>query len=82
MIIEFISGSDKYLEENDWFQFYMIKIDGKVVFQVHDGETEDNIICRNFNDIYKLPNIFEKVVDAMKNNENIEIKSYRSDEWE
>ena len=47
--------------EYDYRRFVTIYIDGKEVFSVCDGEPEDNTLGRNFNDVFKLPEIFKQI---------------------
>ena len=59
-------------EDNDWKESYEILVDGKSVFSVSDGEPEDNALCRNFGDVYNLPEIFKKIHYSSMNGEILE----------
>ena len=40
---------------------FTIIVDGRIVFEVMDGESEDNSLARNFNDIYSLPALIDQI---------------------
>ena len=57
MIVIIKTLTDEAVERRDYCSAYTIDIDGKKVFQVYDGEPEDNNLFRNFSDIYGIPEI-------------------------
>lgn len=59
---------------DDYRESFEVVINGESVFEVFDGEPEDNTLSRNFNDIYKLQSIIEKVYQAGKNQEPLTFK--------
>ena len=75
MKITFIGLTEKAIEERDYCNIYVIEIDGKEVFNVYDGEPEDNNMSRNFNDVYKLQSVLEAVYEAGKRGEDLEIEN-------
>ena len=79
MKIEITSLTDKAIEERGG-DILKIKINGKKVFSVYDGEPEDNTLGRNFNDCYKLENIFTSIYQAVITGEESEIISSQVDE--
>ncbi len=84
MNIKLITLTDKGVEDNDWRDLYVIEIDGEKVFEVGDGEPEDNNIARNFNDVYNLPDILNQVYNAGFNAErdgSLEFEYERVDEY-
>jgi hypothetical protein len=58
----------------DWSDALEIFIDDKEVFSVGAGEPEDNILSRNFNDCYKIPNLLELAYNAGKNGEEFKVE--------
>lgn len=46
--------------------YLTVEIDGETVFEVHDGEPEDNTLMRNFNDCFKLPDLLLRAFEAGK----------------
>ena len=61
------------LEDNDYSNALEIKIDGKSEFKAHDGEIEDNNLCRNFSDCFNIPELMMKAYEAGKNGEKFEV---------
>ena len=60
---------------------YALEIDGKRVFSVFEGEPEENTISRNFNDVYKLDDILEKLWLAGKAGEDLTIGKREVNEY-
>lgn len=52
---------------------FLIIVDGKEVFSVHDGEPEDSTLGRNFSACFNIPELLQKVYDAGKSGEQLEI---------
>ncbi len=75
-----ITLTEKESERRDYCEAMVIEIDGERVFKVHDGEPEDNNICRNFNDVYNVPEMLKKAYTAGKNGEDLEIINKESEE--
>lgn len=61
------------LEDFDYCDAIEIEIDGKTVFSVYDGDTEDNSLNRNFSDCYRISELLEMAFDAGVNGEKLEI---------
>lgn len=62
--------SDDALEENDWRQIFRLEIDGKKVLMASDGgEPEDNILGRDLNFVYSIPNLMKEAYEAGKRGE-------------
>ena len=74
MILTFISLTEDAITERDYCDIYAIEIDGKRVFCVADGESEDNTLFRNFNDVYKLEDILSTVYEAGVAGKRLEIE--------
>ena len=55
MLVEVYRRNEEELEENEDRDAMSIVIDGEKFFDVHDGEPEDNNLCRNFNDCLRIP---------------------------
>jgi hypothetical protein len=49
---------------DDWREFLTITIDGKTVFSAHDGEPEDNSLCRNFSNCKHIPSLLKLAYEA------------------
>ena len=60
----------------------LIKIDGMEVFNVYDGEHEDNNLSRNFNDCLGIIGMMKKAFNAGKNGETFDIIYHEVDEIE
>ena len=73
MKIEILSRSPEDLEEMDYSDGLEIKIDGKKVFSVYDGEPEDSNLMRSFNDCLKIGELLRIAYDAGKKGEKFEI---------
>lgn len=68
----------------DYREFLNIFVDDKRVASFHDGEPEDNTLCRNFSDCYSIAELMERAYNAGKNGEEliIEYKKLSEDEWD
>lgn len=64
---------------DDWRYDYTLEIDGKVEFDVYDGEPEDNSLMRNFNDCVKIPDLLKRAYEAGKNGEEFELEVHNAD---
>ena len=51
-------------ELNDCRSHVEISVDGEVKVDCYDGEPEDNTLCRNFADIYSIPELMEMAYNA------------------
>lgn len=80
MEIKIVDRSPKEVANCDYSDAREIYIDDVLVFSVHDGEPEDNNIGRNFNDIYRLEEIFKKIHTAGVAGRELTINSEESDE--
>lgn len=49
-----------------------ISIDGEEVLSVHDGEPEDNNLCRNFNDCWNIVGMMKMAHEAGQRGEPFE----------
>jgi len=73
MKVEINTLSDEQSEEIDYRQSLEIKIDGKSVFNVLDGEPEDANLSRDFCDIYNIGNLLKLAYEAGQRGEDFEI---------
>jgi hypothetical protein len=71
MLIQFITPSQEKIEDNDWRSSFEVKIDGEKFLSVYDDDPEDSNLSRSFNDVYKIPELLEKVVQAVRDGEKI-----------
>ena len=66
---------DKF-DEEDYTQEVKIQVkssSGDIDLSFHDGESEDNNISRNFNDILKIEELLEIAFNAGKSGEELNI---------
>ncbi len=57
-----------------------IDIDGRQAFRVHDGESEDATLNRDFNDCYQVANLMRRAHEAGARGEPFEIEKVEVDE--
>ena len=69
MEVNVLSCSESQLEDRDYRDAIEIYVNGKCVFDVGDGEPEDNNLARNFNDCLSIPDMMRIAFDAGKNGE-------------
>lgn len=50
----------------DFRRRLVIKIDGKIVFEVRDGEPEDSNLYRDFRDCFKITDLMKRAWEAGK----------------
>lgn len=79
MTIEFISASDTWREEHDYREFFTVIIDGKDFMDFYDDEPEDSNLCRSFSDVFRIPALVHKVIEAVKAGEEIVIKEKKDE---
>lgn len=72
--------SSKEIENCDWRSAVQVEIDGKRVFNVWDGEPEDSNLGRDFNDVYRLPEVFRMIHEAGLRGESLDIETVEDDE--
>ena len=80
MKIEIIERSEKEVEKCDYRSAMQIKFDGKVVFEVGDGEPEDSNLSRDFNDVFLIPDMLKKVYEVGQSGEELYIIYSTSDD--
>ena len=61
------------LENNDWHDIFRILVDNTERFFVFDGEPEDNMLARNFNDTQKLKQLFLDIYSAGSSHSGVSI---------
>lgn len=71
--------SEKAIEERDYCGKFVLKIDGKTLINVYDGEPEDSNLGRNFSDVFYIPELIQRVYDAGKSGEVLEIEDIETD---
>ena len=64
---------------DDFRRNLMIDIDDEAVFDVYDGEPEDNNLYRNFNDCFKVVDLIRMAYEAGKRGEELEVEELVSD---
>ena len=73
--------TEEEIERRDYRDAVEILIDGKKVFSVGDGESEDNNLSRNFNDCYGIDGIIKQAYEAGMDKEKLDIKHIKLDEF-
>lgn len=82
MLIETVAGYHNFCVNKVHNDFLTIKIDGKVVFNVFDGEPEDNTLSTNFLDCYNIPKLLKRAFTAGKLDGELILKDVEVDTWE
>lgn len=80
MKLKEVRRSDKaviFCEDKECLEIWM---DDKLVFNVRDGEPEDNNLCRNFLDCKSVFSLLQQAYTAGKNGEDLEIIIELSDD--
>jgi hypothetical protein len=72
--------NDEAQERRDYSDCMAIEIDGIRVFEVYDGEPEDNNLGRNFGDCYTLDKLINLAHTAGKSGSELEITKVEVDE--
>jgi len=82
MQITIHTPSEKLSDEFDYRRFFKIKDDtGKVIFKAMEGEPEDAVLARDFNDVYRIPELMRLAYDAGKAGEPFNVLKHEDDEW-
>jgi hypothetical protein len=79
MKVEVYNLTQEAQERRDYCDYLEIKIDNKRVFSVHDGEREDNNLCRNFSDCYSIPDLLKRAYEAGRNGEEFSVSYFEVD---
>lgn len=72
MKVEYITRTEEEIINCNDRDAVCIKINDKKVFRVGDGGSEDATLGGNFNDVYKIHELLEKVFEAGKNGDSYE----------
>ncbi len=64
----------------DYRHTLTIDIDGRRAFRVHDGESEDATLNRDFNDCYQVANLMRRAHEAGIKGEPFEVEKVEVDE--
>jgi hypothetical protein len=67
-------------DEDDYREYFAIKVNGKREVSFCDGEPEDNNMHRNFSQIGSISRLMKMAYDAGKNGEDFEIEEVKK-EW-
>ncbi|MEG0133077.1 MAG: hypothetical protein RR851_10300 [Clostridium sp.] len=74
MEVRVLSLTEESQEERDYRDILVIEVDGKKVFEVMDGESEDSNLSRDFNDCFNVPKLMEMAYEAGKKGEDFKVK--------
>jgi hypothetical protein len=80
MEVVVISLTAKGREKRDWRDILTIEVDGKLVFDVYDGEPEDANLARDFNDCLRIPQLMKMAHAAGKSGEQLSVEYSKIDE--
>ena len=69
MEVKVLSCSESQLEDRDYRDVLEIYVNGKLEFNVGDGEPEDSNLARDFNDCWGIPGLMKVAYEAGKNGE-------------
>ena len=68
------------IADREYAEALELEIDGKTELSFIDGESEDNSLSRNFNDIFRIPKLLQRVYDAGVRGEKFELVENKVDE--
>ena len=74
--------SEKGWKKWNYRSFLQIEVDGKKVFRFLDGEPEDAILGRDFNDAYKIIDTMEKAYHEGRGGGEFEVEKVEIDDME
>ena len=80
MKITITSLTKKGLKDRDYRDVVKISVEGGPTLEFFDGEPEDNNMGRNFNDVYQIGELLNKVYQAGKLDEGFEFDEILVDE--
>lgn len=80
MKVTVLSLTDESIKRREYKDVLTIEIDGKRVFEVYDGESEDANLMRDFNDCFKIPDLLRSAYEAGKAGEDFSVEIERVDE--
>ena len=80
MIVQITSRTESELEEHDYRDSLLIKVDGEIKFNVSDGEPEDANLSRDFSDCFGIGNLMKLAYDAGKNDETFSFEEIGGDD--
>ncbi|MEN8075690.1 hypothetical protein ABFP60_01940 [Clostridioides difficile] len=73
MNVEVITLFEYAVEERDYRDALVIKVDNSKRMEFYDGEPEDATLSRNFSDCHRIVEAMEDAYNAGKNGEELEI---------
>ncbi len=82
MKITTVTLTPEALESREYRGLYAIEVDGKNIIELWDGETEDNSLHRNFNDVFSIPTLLQTVYDAGRRGEEISFEGVEVGDYE
>ena len=72
--------TEKGLENRDYRAVVKISVEDEPTLEFFDGEPEDNTLSRNFNDVYQIGDLLNKVYQAGGLDEGFELNEIEVDE--
>jgi hypothetical protein len=82
MLVEIRESNDEFRKNNEYRDHFSINVDGKERLSFTDGESEDNSLCRNFNDIYGIADLLIEANEAGLNGKQIKILNTEVSNWD
>lgn len=79
MKVKIITSSEKFREDHNYREFFIIEIEGKKGVLFLDGEPEDANMKRDFKDVWLIPDLLKSAYQAGKNGEDFSIEECESD---
>ena len=80
MKVEIKSLTDEAIGARDERDILEIFIDGEREFSVHDGESEDATLSRDFNDCYEIGNLMQRAYNTGKEGGSFILSKIQVDE--
>ena len=77
MKIEIVSATNE--DHRDAIAIY---VNGERVMNFYDGEPEDNSLCRNFGDIYGIGELIDRVIQAERSGDGVELIEKELPSWD
>ena len=75
------TASDELIEDNDYKEFILFVIEWEKVLDMNDWEPEDNNLCRNFSDCYKIKDLIKRAYEVWKKGEELIITEVEINEY-
>lgn len=78
MRIEIVQRTSEEKSKCEDREALVIRVNGKDFMSFYDGEPEDNTLSRNFSDIFRIEELINNVIEALKDGELVVISNSES----